>query len=105
MILIDTPGTNDPKKKMLDSQIYIEMTNKTRDLLSSMQEGISTFTQCVMTSASKRLRHSVLESMASILLMLSSFHKDTDLETHPRICVFFNNVSKYEKKSSEKQTV
>ena len=94
LILIDTPGTNDPKKKMLDSQIYIEMANAVRILLSSMEEGISTITQCVMTPASKRLHHSVLVSMANMLLMLSSFYEGTDLERHPRICVVFTNASK-----------
>ena len=101
MILIDIPGTNDPKKKMLDAQIYIEMTNAIRVLLYSMEEGISTFTQCILLPASKRLRHSVLDSMANLLLMLSSFQEGTDLENHPRICVFFNNVSKHDKIAPE----
>ena len=37
--------------------------------------------------------------------MLSSFYKDTNLDNHPRVCVFFNNISKFDKKPSEKQTV
>ena len=96
MILIDTPGTNDPKKTMSDAQIYIEMTNAVRLLLRQESEGISTVTQCIIPPVSKRLRHSVIEGMANMLLMLSSFYEETNLEKHPRICVFFNNVSKFE---------
>jgi hypothetical protein len=97
MILIDTPGTNDPKKSMSDAQIYIEMTNAVRLLLSQENEGITSITQCIIPQISKRLHHSVIEGMASIFLMLSSFYEKTDLSNHPRLCVVFNNISKFDK--------
>ena len=43
--------------------------------------------------------------MANMLLMLSSFYKETDLENHPRICVFFNNVSKFDARDSQQTRV
>ena len=81
------------------------MTNTTRSLFSESSEGITTITQCIIPPASKRLRHSVLENMANLLLMLSSFYERTDLATHPRICVFINNVSKHEKTVLGKQVI
>ena len=34
--------------------------------------------------------------MATMLLSLTSLYPDADLKKHPRVCVIFNNVSKFQ---------
>ncbi len=94
MRLIDTPGTNDVAKTRTDKQIYIEVINTSRSLLTSRKQGITTFTQCMMPDKSGRLRKSSFQNMNIILLILNSFHPESNPHEHPRMCVIFNNVSK-----------
>ena len=63
-----------------------------------MNEGITCFTQCIMPDASCRIRDSAIQSMATTLLSLTSLYPNADIENHPRLCVLFNNVSKFQPK-------
>ena len=49
-----------------------------------------------MPDASCRIRNSSIQSMATMLLSMTSLYPDADLDNHPRICVIFNNVSKFQ---------
>ena len=101
MMLIDTPGTNDPDKKRQDKQIFNEFVNQVRSILMSITLGITCFVHCLMPGPDGRIRRSDIDSMVTLLLVLTSFYPETDPFKHPRICVLFNNVSLYP--SAEKQ--
>ena len=98
MILIDTPGLNDPNRLRTDKQIFMDLVNTLRHPLFSQEEGITSFIQCIMQDNSERIRDSVLNAMLNLLLILSVFNSDTkleDLKKHPSFIIVFNNVSKY----------
>ena len=95
MTLIDTPGTNDANKQRQDKHIHIEIVNTIRDLLTSEDQGINSFCQCVMPDSSDRIRLSAIQAMNNILLTLQSFDPKTDPFKHPKMKVIFNNVSKF----------
>ena len=66
-----------------------------RNLLNSKVEGINCFTQCIMPDASGRIRDTAIQSMATMLLSLTSLYPNANLDKHPRICILFNNVSRF----------
>ena len=47
-----------------------------------------------MPDASGRIRDTAIQSMATMLLSLTSLYPNANLDKHPRLCVIFNNVSK-----------
>ena len=51
----------------------------------------------MMPDESSRIRRTAIYSMGSVMLSLNSFCPETDPTKHPRICIIFNNVSKYPK--------
>ena len=93
MTLIDTPGFNDVDIHKSDKNIMIELINAIRPMLLNNNQGISSFTQCIMPDESDRIRESSIKGMNNILLMLQSFDPKTDISKHPRMVVIFNNVS------------
>ena len=94
MVLIDSPGTNDPDQLRRDKDIQTQLFNMTRSILTDEKQGITSYTQCVMPNISGRIRQSVMKSMMTLLLSLTSFYPDIDLSKHPKLFVIFNNVSK-----------
>ena len=52
MILIDTPGLNDPDARRTDKNIHIEMIKNLSNQLYDSEEGISSLILCVMPNAS-----------------------------------------------------
>ena len=64
LTLIDTPGTNDPdNQKRQDRQIQAEVVSTIRTPLTSEEQGISTFVQCIQPDASGRIKNTAIESM------------------------------------------
>ena len=49
-----------------------------------------------MPDAGGRIKRTAIQSMVTMLLILTSIYKDANLEHHPRLCVIFNNVSKFQ---------
>ena len=70
-----------------------ELINAIRPMLLNNNQGISSFTQCIMPDESDRIRESSIKGMNNILLMLQSFDPKTDISKHPRMVIIFNNVS------------
>ena len=95
LTLIDSPGTNDPDKKRTDQQISVELVNTIRTILTSANQGINTVVQCIMPDAGGRIKRSSIQSMVSMLLILTSIYEKQNPDNHPRLCVIFNNVSKF----------
>ena len=60
MILIDTPGTNDPDKKRQDKTVYNETINTVRSLTTTECQGIGSFTQCIMPDKGWRIRRTTV---------------------------------------------
>ena len=60
MTLIDSPGTNDPDKRRQDRLIMSELFNTIRSLLTSREQGINAFCQCIMPDKSNRIRRSAI---------------------------------------------
>ena len=61
-----------------------------------------------MPDHSERIRDSVLSAMLNLLLILSVFNSETnleDLETHPSFIIVFNNVSKYQSQEETKEKI
>ena len=103
MTLIDTPGFNDVDYQKTDKSILIELINAIRPILTDEKQGISSFMQCIMPDESDRIRESSIKGMNDILLILQSFDPLTDIHTHPRMVVFFNNVSYQNLKKTEEE--
>ena len=79
MTLIDTPGFNDVDVRKSDKNIMIELVNAIRPILTDSNQGISSFTQCIMPDESDRIRESSIKGMNNILLVLQSFDPSIDL--------------------------
>ena len=99
MTLIDTPGLNDPDKMRSDKMIFMDLINTVRLPFRSPTQGISRFIQCMMPDESDRIRKTAIMTMLDLLLILSVFNSDTTAEqlrdSHPKISVIFNHVSRY----------
>ena len=52
MIVIDTPGLNDPDASRSDKNIHIEMIKNMRIRLYDLEQGLSSLILCVMPNAS-----------------------------------------------------
>ena len=48
-----------------------------------------------MPDASGRIRDTAIQSMTTMLLSLTSLYPNANLDKHPRLCVIFNNVSRF----------
>ena len=70
-------------------------------MLTSEDQGINSFTQCVMPDSSDRIRKSAMVAMNNMLLTLQSFDPETDPFKHPKMNVIFNNVSKFDQSDKE----
>ena len=93
MILIDTPGTNDPDEIRPDRIIQNEMVNTIRVIVSSESDGINCFIQCIMPNSAGRIRKSAIDAMVACLHSLTSMYKDADPKMHPKMIIIFNDVS------------
>ena len=100
MTLIDTPGFNDVDIHKSDKNIMIELINAIRPMLLNSNQGISSFTQCIMPDESDRIRATSIKAMNTMLFILNSFDPRTDITNHPKIILIFNNVSLYSNDTS-----
>ena len=95
MILIDTPGLNDPDARRTDKNIHIEMIKNLNVQLYDSSKGISSLILCIMPNESQRITESALKGLSSMLFMLNSIDERTDIMNHPKYHIVINNVSKY----------
>ena len=95
MILIDTPGLNDPDARRTDKNIHIEMIKSLSMHLYDPLQGISSLILCIMPNESQRITDSALKGLSSMLFMFNSLDERTDIEFQPKFHIVINNVSRY----------
>ena len=95
MILIDTPGLNDPDQRRSDKNIHIEIIKNLSTQLYDPEQGISSLILCVMPNASQRITDSTIKGLNSMLFMFNSLDERVDISSHPKYHVIVNNVSKH----------
>ena len=95
MTLIDTPGLNDPETGRSDKNINIEIIKTLSNQLNDRQQGISSLILCVMPNASERITDSAIKGMNNMLFTFNSLDERTDIDSHPRVHIVFNNVSRF----------
>ena len=95
MILIDTPGLNDPDARRTDKNIHIEMIKNLSIQLYDPQQGFSSLIMCVMPNASQRITDSTIKGMISMFFMFNSLDERIDISLHPKYHIIINNVSRF----------
>ena len=95
MILIDTPGLNDPDARRSDKNIHIEMIKNLSIRLYDPQQGLSSLILCVMPNASQRITDSTIKGMNAMLFMFNCLDARVDISNLPKFHVVINNVSRF----------
>jgi len=111
MIIVDTPGYNDPNfQNRSDAQITHDIIKYVSDKeflkKDSNAGGISGILQCLMIPKSGRISHSSIKSMSRILLSFTlSYESRRTLLEAPLVQVLFTNFSKHVNRRSFKKSL